>query len=269
MAPEEGLAALLDDLAAYFPPPKAPKAPKAPQAPKGPRQPGRAHDLMRLGVRPSELARFGSKAVYGALVSTAMSFLQANLLWEDWFGYLDGSRLGQQALLDSRLRPLNSKAFLRQLRRAWARAEANIAEDPPFTHDDVVARALALLDAVAAAPWSATRSPADKIVYMFTIAEAARRGFTHPTLSGRTVSEGTGVPHRTCARSLLRLVDAGLLRLESKGARTRRPEHRIGILDTAAPGVSVGSGVATIYTVMALTRPSRQAVARLGEQSGT
>jgi len=234
MTHEEGMAALLADSGL----PGLPPTPPEPKAAK-PRQPGRAHDLIRKGVPQADLNVGGTRAVYKALVSTAMGFQQANppMQWEEWYGYLISpeSRLGQQARLDKR-RDIGKARHDRLLKKAWDQARGNIERDPPFTHDDVVARALALLDEVAAAPWSATPFPADKIVYMFALAEAARRGFTHPALSGRTVSEGTGVPHRTCARSLDRLRDAGLLRKDSAGARTRRPEHRIGVLDTAPRG---------------------------------
>jgi len=136
-----------------------PPTPPEPKAAKL-RQPGRAHDLIRDGVEPSLPGVRERKAIWGALVGTAMAFRQANpsMQWEEWYGYLISpeSRLGQQARLD-RGRDIGKARHDRLLKKAWDRARANIEKDPPFTHGDVEARAVALHAEVAEADWTATR----------------------------------------------------------------------------------------------------------------
>jgi len=205
--------------------------------------PGWAVDRIRTGVPSNELrAHGGSKAVYGALVSTAMSAIQAGHDWCEWHAALTSaeSRLGQQARLDNRRRDIGRARQLKSLESAWGRAESRIAESPAFTSDEVRRRARGLLDRSDMKPWTATRSDADRLVYRHAVAEAEQRGHTRPVLPIRGISEATGVPSRTAARSLQRLTVAGLLRLHRSGRRSAGTSRRAGI-----------------YVVVELTLPNR------------
>lgn len=205
--------------------------------------PGWAVDRIRTGVPGNELrAHGGSRAVYGALVSTAMSAIQAGHDWCEWHAAVTSaeSRLGQQARLDNRRRDIGRARQLKSLESAWNRAESRIADSPAFTSDEVRRRARGLLDRSDMKPWTATSSEADRLVYRHAVAEAEQRGHTRPVLPIRGISEATGVPSRTAARSLHRLTVAGLLRLHRRGRRSAGTSRRAGI-----------------YVVVELTLPNR------------
>lgn len=209
--------------------------------------PGWAVDRIRTGVPGYELrAHGGTKAVNGALVSTAMSALQAGHGWPEWHGMLCSveSNLGRQARLDKRRRDIGTRRHLKLLQSAWRKAETNIAESPAFTSRDVSQRARGLLDDDPMIPWTATGVEADRLVYRHALAEAEQRGHTRPTLPIRGIAEATGVPARTAARSLHRLTGAGLLRLHAPGQR------------------SAESTRAGVYVVIELTHPNRPLVLR-------
>ena len=95
---DEVLAGLYANPPIFFPEPPPATAPTIP---------GRAHDLIRLGVPQAELNAAGSRAVFKALVATAMMWQQANPPCErmEWYRRLTSpeGRLGQQA--PSRPRP--------------------------------------------------------------------------------------------------------------------------------------------------------------------
>lgn len=205
--------------------------------------PGWAVDRIRRGVPSSELrAHGGTKAVYGGLVSTAMSAIQSGHTWADWHAAVTSpqSRLGQQARLDNRLLDIGPTRHKKVLESAWGRAEARITESPAFTSSEVRQRARGILDSIDKTPWAATISAVDKLVYRHAVAEAERRGHTRPVLPIRGVTDATGVPTMTASRALRRLADAGLLRLHRPGRRARGK-----------------SGRAAIYVVEALTAPNR------------
>lgn len=184
--------------------------------------PGWAVDRIRDGVPSSELrAHGGTKAINGALVSVAMSAIQAGQTWPEWHAALTSpeSNLGRQSHLDRRRRDIGPRQHLKNLQSAWRRAESRIAESPPFSADDVRRRARRLLDDDPMIPWTATRCTVDRLVFRHAIGEAAARGHTRPTLPVRSITETTGVSKSAAARSLNRLTEAGLLQLHRRGDR--------------------------------------------------
>lgn len=235
---DEILAGLLADsgLPGLPPTPPEPKAAKL-------RQPGRAFDLIHDGVLPAKLKLSGGKAVYGALISVAMEFMQAQppLTKDALAEALDSpaSRLGVQARLNSRKQPLSKRSYTKLLNRVWSQAAVHIRNSPAFGPGEIESRARALAEAVAAAEWTATRSRADKPVYLHCISEVRRLGTTRPTLPVALIHEATGIPERTCAHSLHRLAREGLLRCAVPGVRTQS-------------GKTGPSGRAAIYVVLGL-----------------
>ncbi len=209
--------------------------------------PGWAVDRIRAGVPSNELrAHGGTKAVNGALVSTAMSAIQTGHDWPEWHGMLCSveSNLGRQARLDKRRRDIGTRRHLKLLQSAWRKAELNIAERPAFTSRDVSQRARGLLDDDPMIPWTATSVEADRLVYRHAISEAVQRGHTRPVLPIRGITEATGVSKSAAARSLHRLTDAGLLRLHAPGERHAESTR------------------AGVYVVVELTFPNRPLVLR-------
>jgi len=205
--------------------------------------PGWAVDRIHTGVSSRELRTHrASRAIYGALVSTAMSAIQAGHEWPEWHAMLTSpeSRLGQQARLDGRRRDIGRARHLKNLEDAWGRAESRIAESPALTPADVSRRAgevLAELDA--ADGWTATTTETDEHVYRHAVAEAERRGHTRPALPLRGIAAATGISKSAAGRSLHRLTEAGLLRLHRRGERKAE------------------SARAGIYVVPALALPTR------------
>ena len=203
--------------------------------------PGWAVDRIRCGVPGDELRDHGgSKAVYGALVSTAMSAMQSGHGWPDWHAAVTSheSRLGQQARLDNRRRYIGAARYLKMLESAWHRAGTRITNSPPFTSEDIRQRARDLLEMLDRTPWTATTVATDQHVYRHALSEAERRGHTRPVLPVREIAAASGISKSAASRSLHRLADAGLLRLHRRGQRSAGTSNRAGI-----------------YVVVALTAP--------------
>jgi len=270
-ASEEAWAALLGPgLAPSAPPPKTSK-PTPQRPPKGER-PGldRAYDLIRSGVSAEDLLlheRLAGSAedlrryawvanIFGRLVSTAMSFLQAGLTCDDWMEALadPDSKLGRQARLNSRMREYTDDRYAEQLEIAWGQAEAHVAEDPAFTAEEVTARARALHDAVQEEVWTTARFPGatplmvsrGRVVYLHCIERAEHYGHTSPYLPQGRVEEDTGLDH--AERVLEWLCKVGLLRCVERGKRWTKATARLAQLEKPLP-----RGQANRYCVLALT----------------
>lgn len=202
----------------------------------------RGIDLIRDGVSSSDLRVGASKAVFGALISTAMSFQTRDWSIEQWRDAIDrpDSRLGTQLRLDSRRRPRTSNAVHRDLERAWAQAAENLSERPaPLSSDDIADWARACrngLDALdleqlppgpARAALLGENQSADargdaRAVLRHVLAEGVRIGSTTPVVPARPTQEALGLPHTMrVSRALRRLREAGLLRLVEQGRRGR------------------------------------------------
>lgn len=200
--------------------------------------PGWAVDRIRDGVPPTDLRARGDRAVFAALVSTAMSAIQREIAYAEWHGLIIETRsnLGRQARLSKGRTDIGRDRLARQLRRAWAAAAANVATSPRLTCSRIKAVSQALLFNIEAADeWTGTAEPLDRKVYAHALAEAARRGTTSPVLPVREVEQATGVPRSTVYRSLSRLQEAGLLTLKCRGKRG-----------------AGGSGKATTYEIPAV-----------------
>lgn len=193
-------------------------------------------DLIRDGVPAARLRERGGAAVWGALVSTAMSAAQAGWTFPHWAGLVSETRslLGRQARLDRGRRDIGSSRYERTLRRAWEAAERAVAESPALTAEEIREAVSEVLSALDATAWAGRSS--DLAVLRWVLAEAGRRGMTRPACPARAVEAGSGVPRTEVSRALARLCADGWIERHSRGRR----------------GVG-GSGRASLYTV----RPAR------------
>lgn len=273
-ASEEALAALFAHPAPYVPsaPPAKTSKPTPTQRPPKGERPGldRAYDLIRCGVSSEELLlherlavsaeelrRYARvAAVFGSLVSTAMSFMQAGLPFDAWMEALadPDSKLGRQARLNSRMREYSDDRYAEQLEIAWDQAEAHVAEDPAFTAEEVTNRARALHDAVSEEVWAAAQCPGStdlmigrgQVVYLHALAWAEHYGHTSPYLPNGRVEEDTGLDY--AERVLEWLCEVGLLRCVERGKRWTKATAKL-----AKAGKPVPRGQANRYCVLALT----------------
>lgn len=184
--------------------------------------PGPMIDVIRDGVPARALRERGGAAVWGALVSTAMSARQRGWGFPEWAGLVSETRsmLGRQARLDRGRRDIGPRRYERTLRRAWEAAGRAVAESPPQTADqvrDAVDEAIPALDGLPESAW--TLPPRDRLVLRWVLAEAARRGMTRPATPARAVEAATGVPRAEVSRALARLRTAGWIELHSRGQR--------------------------------------------------
>lgn len=181
----------------------------------------RGIDLIREGVPRHELHRAGTRAVFSALVRTAMSWQNAGWTFEAWRDTLfePQSILGVQMRLDSRRRALTATAVRKQLDRAWATAAENVAERPAYGRSEITAWAQTTLDGLDALHADSWPLPdCDRAVLGHLLSEAARLGTTTPVAPARAVQEAVGLKHPMDAwRALRRLADANLLRLVEAG----------------------------------------------------
>lgn len=196
-------------------------------------------DLIRDGVPSRALRERGGAAVWGALVSTAMSAHQRGWGFPEWAAVVSEPRsvLGRQARLDRGRRDIGPRRYERTLNRAWEAAERAITESPAQSADDVrqaASEALTALNMLPDAAWSLP--PRDRLVLRWVMEESARRGMTRPATPARAVEAATGVPRAEVSRALGRLRAEGWIELHSRG---RRGEG--------------GSGRASLHTI----RPAR------------
>lgn len=205
--------------------------------------PGPMIDVIRDGVPARALRDRGGAAVWGALVSTAMSAQQRGWTYPHWAGLVSETRslLGRQARLDRGRRDIGPKRYERTLRRSWEAAGRAVAESPAQTATEVreaVNETLRALDRLPESAWPLP--PRDRLVLRWVLEEAARRGMTRPVTPARAIEAETGVPRAEVSRALARLRAEGWIELHSRGARG-----------------AGGSGKASLHTV----KPAR--VARL------
>jgi hypothetical protein len=201
--------------------------------------PGRTVDLIRDGVRPSELRAGGDRAVWRALVSTAASALQRGHDFTEWAALISETRsnLGRQMRLKGGTKERTPRTVERTLRSAWTTAEKFVAEAPAaFTRDDALAHVALVRD------WTAdVDSPLDdneRAVMAAACRVAERNGTTRPALPRRALVGETGIGERSVRTTLDRLHRRGLLVLEvagrSGGDVSRRRAGLYRLPDTAA-----------------------------------
>jgi hypothetical protein len=179
--------------------------------------PGRTIDLIREGVSPADLRERGDRAVYSALVRTAMSACQRGWDCWEWEAEVQAaqSHLGQQVRLRVGAKPRTAKAVVAMLSDAWEAATVKVSESPATGRDAAFVTAAALRDFVAD-PDSPLQD-AQRAVLAHAAAMATTYGTDRPALPRRDLQEASGLG-LTALRTVLRgLHDAGLLVLVDPG----------------------------------------------------
>lgn len=183
--------------------------------------PAWAVDLVRDGVPPRDLKARGGRAIWSALVRTAMSAHQCGHTRPQWENLVTEprSRLGHQLLLKDGYRTRTPKAVADILAKAWDAATARVAEDPTRTwqqtHEDAAERA-------ERATWLADDpevdlTHAEREVLRYAAAQTAQRRMLRVALARRTVMAATNLGERTVRTALEGLTAKGVLELVERG----------------------------------------------------
>jgi hypothetical protein len=193
--------------------------------------PGWAIDLIRDGVGPGELRASGQKAVYGALVSTALSAVNAGWSRPRWEDEVErpGSKLGLQNRLGANGKERTKRSSNRSLNLAWERAEKYATANPPWTREEANAearrRAKNLRILVADADVDLTDT--ERKLLMHVADEVARVGSSAVNLPRAATAQATGLGEKAVRLALPRLVERGMLNQTEHGrSRTKTKPGR-------------------------------------------
>lgn len=182
-------------------------------------------DLVHDGVSPNSLRAGGDKAVWNALVATAMSAMQRGIPEPDWIAELNRaeSNLGRQARMKKTRHERTQRDHHRQLHNAWTAAADRVKAKPRYDAADVAATITAVetFTADAAAPLN----DAERAVLHCACTLARRNHTTRPALPRREMQAATGLPEWTVRTTLAHLADSGLLRLAVQGRSATDPRH--------------------------------------------
>lgn len=183
--------------------------------------PGWAIDVIRDGVPSADLRASGSRAVWRALVSTAMSAQVRGHDSGEWECLVlePASRLGGQVRLKDRHKARTDKDVAKMLTDAWDRAWEYRTENPTWDRDQVQAeaaeRAAAVLAAVADA--DADLSDRERAVLTYAAQQTQERGMLRVALPWRAVMAATNLTEKVAKRTLADLQQRGLLHLDVRG----------------------------------------------------
>lgn len=204
----------------------------------------RGIDLIRDGVSKEDLRRAGSRAVFSALVSTAMSWQNRGWSFDMWVSTLrePQSLLGRQVQLDHRRMARTANAVAADLRSAWEKAEVNVAERPTLTRNDIRATArkrLEQLDSLEKDAW-----PLDDralLVLRHVLETAADLGSTKPAIPVRDAMKAARLPSTMAAHRALRRLEAeDLIRCVERGRPGRgRSSGRASLFAWETPGLGL------------------------------
>jgi hypothetical protein len=179
---------------------------------------GWAVDLIRDGVAPKALKAEGEKAVWKALVTTAVSAMNRGVDRIEWIALIDepGSHLGTQARLTRGTKPRTSTEYRRTLERAWAAGRDWLATRPAaFGPVEIIARIRAVRERIEHP--DAELTDVERAVLRYACDFAESRMTDRPALSRRGVMAATGLSERVARDALDRMADVGLLVLEVRG----------------------------------------------------
>ena len=183
----------------------------------------RGVDLIREGVSKERLKRGGSREVFGALISTAMTWQNRGWSYDMWVSTLrePQSQLFRQVQLDNRKMPRTVNAVETDLRNAWKKAKGYAAERPVQTRADIRGAAEARLDQLDSLEKSAW--PLDDralLVLRHVLETAAEIGTTTPAIPVRDAMTATQLPNPMAAQRALRcLEEMDLIRCVERGRR--------------------------------------------------
>lgn len=200
------------------------------------KQRARGVDLIRDGVSKERLKQRGSRAVFSALISTAMSWQNRGWTYDMWVSTLrePQSLLFRQVQLDHRKMPRTARAVTADLQSAWTKAKGYIAERPALTGADIRKAAQERLDQLDSLERSAW--PLDDralLVLRHVLETAAEIGTTTPAIPVRNVMTATRLPSAMAAQRALRRLEA---------------EDLIRCVERGRPGRGKSSGRASMFT---------------------
>ena len=207
--------------------------------------PGWAIDLITDGVAPRELWKSGNQAVFGALVSTAMSAQHRDWSIMEWEALLlDRKRKLVTQVRRSSGAPETPARVRQVLHDAWDRAWANRTNDPAWDADALTVEISERFECAMAAvddQGNALSDP-DRIVLRHAAEEMVSRGITRVALPWREVMKATELPERTTKNALKRLQALGALHLAQRGAPGGpRSKRRLANIYEVAPNKSRGT----------------------------
>ncbi len=195
--------------------------------------PGWAVDLIRDGVHPRDLKARGDRAVWSALVRTAVSAHQRGQGLLDWESLVNDPRshLGAQVRLKDGHRPRKPVAVAKMLSAAWDAAVVWASEQQPAwdreqTRDEALRRASAMRELVSDADTDLT--DAERAVLHYAVTTATAKGMLRVAMPRRALMEATGLGLTALRSTMRRLEEAELLVLVEAGqpggpgARKRR-----------------------------------------------
>lgn len=207
-------------------------------------------DLVRDGL-PDEVlaANGGGRALFGALVSSAMWAHQRGMSEAEWCGLLDEPRsaLGRQARTRRNGRAEAPKRTRDRLARAWASAADKVAASPRWTADEARRRARetaqAARDLAADADNDLTQS--ERVLLDAVAKIADDRGSDRLTLPRALLLGASGLGLTAFRTAQRRLDERGLLTLDEvgrpyeKGRPKRANVYRLTCLPNPESGVVV------------------------------
>jgi hypothetical protein len=173
--------------------------------------PARTIDLIRDGARPGD-------SPWSALLSTANSAICCGWSRAEWIALLQQarSRLGLQIRIEhDRERPKDR--VLRDLLKAWSKAEIFLAENPPHDRQHFLDQVEEIAAWLQEADLAGLTGP-QRVVLAHAVAVARRNGTNRPALPRREIVAATGLGERQVRTALTGLQRRGLLVCEEAGS---------------------------------------------------
>lgn len=154
-----------------------------------------------------------------AALALAMAMANRGWSWEEFHAALSNPDNGMTEYYTHRRNasPRTSHDTAARLRRDWDKAVETTVTSPAIADYKEMRQELSMeLATLRDEVWTGRTAATDYVVLTAAYEKAIARGQRTLPLASRTMAEMTGVSHRTAARSLARLVEAGELRLISR-----------------------------------------------------
>lgn len=186
--------------------------------------PGRMIDLIRDGVHPLDLKARGNRAVWSALVKTAISAQQRDWSVIEWEALITDpkSRLGAQVAIKDGRKPLPPARVQKTLLDAWDKAwtwRTDADRPEAWTKAEVTTEAhrrAAVALSIVEDP-EAPLSDTERAVLAYAIDQTKVRGLLRVALPWRSVQDATGLGERATKNAMAKLTKRGFIVLEVPG----------------------------------------------------
>lgn len=213
--------------------------------------PGRMIDLIRDGVHPATLKAKGNKAVWSALMKTAISAQLRGWDAMEWQALLDEpkSHLGRQMRLRDGVKPIAKKTVQRTMDNAWDKAwEWRTSRPEAWSKKEVSEEANRRADAMQDVIADASRDITDneRAVVAYAIEQTRARGLLRVPMPWRSVQQDLGLGERATKNAIRNATRKGLIVLEVAGKASpvegKRRANLYGLPPaTAAPSMCRGT----------------------------